>query len=150
MLQFKLLESFIKNERLLAELYKIYAEKFPKFKDFWSNLVSDEINHAHMIEGFYSEVKKGNILFSSERFREEPIEGIIVHVQKKKVEAFKKSITIKGALSVAFEIENGMIEEKCFDVFWETSKELKDVFSKIKKETIEHRNKVKKALDSLA
>ena len=150
MVQFKLLELFIKNEYSLAGLYKIYAGKFPKFKDFWSDLTSDEISHAYMIEGFYSDVQKGNILFSSERFGEEPIEMVINHIQEKKVETQKKDITIKDALSTALEIENEMIEEKCFDVFWEIPEELKDVFHKIKKETLEHRDKVKKTLDNLA
>jgi len=40
------IEALAKNEENIAELYRKYGDRFPDYKDFWDNLVAEELEHA--------------------------------------------------------------------------------------------------------
>ena len=43
----KILELLTEHEKAISQLYKEYARKFTKQKDFWSKIASEEIEHAN-------------------------------------------------------------------------------------------------------
>ena len=55
-----ILESLAKNEESIAELYGIYAGKFPQYKEFWLGLVKEETAHAGWIRQLFSNSEGGD------------------------------------------------------------------------------------------
>lgn len=148
MFQIKVLELLVKHEGAMAGLYKLYSQKFPKYKKFWSDLVSDELMHASIIKGFYSKIEDdGFIYFSAEKFRKEEIESSLIYISDKMVGVQEKEISIKDALSATLKIEKGLIESHCLDVFWTESENRKLLLQKLIADTERHRDKVEKAIE---
>ena len=61
--QIKAVELMAKCEACVADLYRVYAEKFPEVAEFWRNLVCEEEAHEEILLVFAVGLRKGNFLF---------------------------------------------------------------------------------------
>ena len=64
------IELLVANEELISKLYAIYAEKFPKEKEFWLNKAAEEDIHAELLQALRSIIRKNNYFFEEGRFRD--------------------------------------------------------------------------------
>ncbi|MCP6718368.1 MAG: hypothetical protein KJI70_02420 [Patescibacteria group bacterium] len=148
--QIEILKALIKNEEKLAELYKIYSEKFLNYKDFWLDLIKDEIAHATWIRRFWEKTEQDSSLYFDEnRFNLEAINIYSQEVKKQISEAKFSEMTIMNALSTAYYFEIALIERKFFEVFEGDSVELKHTLKDLHAACINHSNKVSKKLKEL-
>ena len=145
MKQVKTLELMAEHEKAIGWLYQEYARKFPKHKDFWSKIASEEIEHAKWISLLHSQVKEGLSHFNKGRFKEATIETSLKYVKSKIIEAQKENISAKKALSIARDLENGLIEKKYFEVFTSDCREIKQVFLNLAAATREHYKRIEEA-----
>ena len=141
----KILELMSEHEKAISRLYKEYALKFPKQKDFWSKIASEEIEHANWISRLRSQAKEGLLNFKEGRFKEAAIETSMEYVKSKLAEAQKEKISAKRALSVARDLESGLIEKKYFEVFKSDCREMKKVFLDLAAATRDHYRRIEKA-----
>ena len=148
MKKIKTLELMAKHEKAISQLYQEYARKFPKHKDFWSKIASEEIDHAKWISRLHAQTKEGSLHFNEGRFKEAAIETSLDYVKSKIAEVQKEHISAKKALSVARDLENGLIEKKYFEVFASDCQEIKQVFLDLAAATREHYNRIEKARKS--
>ena len=145
MKQVKTLELMAEHEKAISRLYQEYARKFPKQKDFWFKIASEEVDHANWIYRLYSQAKEGLLHFKEGRFKKAAIETSLKYVKSKLTEAQIKNISAKKALSVARDLENGLIEKNYFEIFKSDRLEIKQVFRDIANATREHRIRIEKA-----
>ena len=78
-------------------------------------------------------------------FKEAAIETSLEYVKSKLAEAQKEKISAKRALSVARDLESGLIEKKYFEVFESDCREMKQIFLDLAADTREHHRRIEKA-----
>lgn len=133
-----------KHEEKLSELYGIYADLFPSYKEFWEELSYAEENHAIIIQDLLERVDNKAIFINSARFKERPLEISLEYIQEMIDKALNTKITLLGALSIANTMESAIIDSKFFEIFSGNSASLNKYLQKIHQETKEHRASIKK------
>ena len=129
-------------ERVIGQLYKIYAKKFASDYSFWIQLSREEEEHAKLVKELEKEVKQENLTFDNQRFKVNAIQTTIQYVQKKIKQANDSSMTERDAYHIALDIENGLLEKNFFKTFKTDQAGLKDVLNKLIHDTAEHRNRI--------
>ena len=142
--QLEVIKLLAEHEKVIGQLYKEYARKFPEQKNFWSKIAREEIEHASWIFKLRSKIKKGSLYFKEGRFKMEAIKTSLGYLKSQITEAQNNKISAKNALSVARDIENGLIEKKFFEVFEPDCREIKQVFLDLATATREHSNRIEK------
>jgi len=140
----EIIELLAEHEKEISRLYQEYARKFPEQKDFWSKIAHEEIEHARWIFKLRSKIKEGSLYFKEGRFNMEAIKISLGYLKSQIIEAQNNKISAKNALSVARDIENGLIEKKFFEVFEPDCREIKQVFLDLATATRDHSNRIEK------
>jgi len=65
-----ILKRLMDNEMAIAGIYQIYAQRYQKNQEFWTNIANEEIQHARLIEKL-SKRKDLSISKMKDRFIEE-------------------------------------------------------------------------------
>ncbi len=133
------------NEETIAQLYSLFADKFPEFQLFWSELVKEETKHAAWIKRLYTEAEKGRLVIKPYRFNLTAVQNQVKHIEDEIARAKIKGYSIINALSAALNLETSLLEFKYFEVFDSFSPEMKHRFSEIAEETKNHLTKVRDA-----
>lgn len=136
--QIEIIEALAKNEELVSELYKIYAQKFPEHAEFWTRISMDEISHASWLRGIFTKIKEGTVSFNDDRFNIEAIKSFSGYVKEKITEAKEKELESIQADSISLDIEKIWIENNFFEVFKTDSPALKHVLSELAAATKKH------------
>ena len=142
--QIEIIELLAEHEKEISRLYQEYARIFPEQKDFWSKIVREEIEHANWIFKLRSKIKEGSLYFEEGRFKTDAIKTSIEYIKNQITKAQNNKISIKNALSVARDIESGLIEKKFFEVFEPDCREIKQVLLDLAAATREHYNRIEK------
>jgi rubrerythrin len=129
-------------ERVIGQLYRTYAKKFPSEYSFWMQLSNEEEEHAGLIKDLGIEVKRSNLSFNNKRFNINAIQTTILYIQKKISQARDSSMTEQNAYNIAWDIENGLLEKNFFKTFKTDQPGLKNVLTKLIHDTEEHRNRI--------
>ena len=140
----KVIELLAEYEIMIGRLYKEYAQKFLNRKDFWSRLSAEEGGHANWILKLRSKIKEGSVYFKDDRFNEGAIKTSLKYLNNQLSEAQTQDISLIKALSIARDIENGLIEKKVFEVFEGDPIELKHILLNLAAATREHYNRIEK------
>ena len=142
--QLKVIKLLAEHEKVIGQLYKEYARKFPEQKDFWLKIAAEEIEHASWIFKLRSQAEKDLLYFKEGRFKTEAIETSLEYVKSQITDAQNNKISAKNALSVARDLESGLIEKKFFEVFEPDCREIKQVLLNLAAATREHYNRIEK------
>ena len=134
------------NEKIIKELYQVYAQKDPKRKEFWDKLGKEELLHAEWIESFRSKEKEG-FCYHKARFTREALNSFFSYIKDLVNEAQENQLTDIEMLGRALDIENALIEKNFFESFEGDSVEFKYLIYILKSATEEHVERVKKALE---
>ena len=140
----EILEALREHELALAHLYGVYAEVFHEWKDFWLGLANDEHEHAEWIEALGAEVANGVESFVTVRFRVQAVEQSIGYVRQLAVTASEPDFILINALSIALQLERGLLERKYFEVFGGDSAETKKALTMLAEGTRSHYEKLHK------
>lgn len=143
----EMLTELAQHEEAIGKLYKAYAEVIPTLNEFWSNLSMEENKHATWIRQLGIQAEKAPLFIKGDRFNIAAINTNLDYLRREMDKTNEQSITAIEALSIAFYLEQSLIENKLFEVFETDSVELKDLLQKLNNETINHRIKVKDVLD---
>ncbi|HBY56922.1 MAG TPA: hypothetical protein DEG96_03550 [Candidatus Atribacteria bacterium] len=143
--QIETIELLAEHEKIISCLYKEYARKFPEQKDFWLKIAGEEIEHSDWIYELKSKIKEESLYFKERRFKTEAIKTSVEYIKKQITKAQNEKMSIKNALSVARDLESGLIEKKFFEVFEPDCREIKQVLLDLATATREHYNRIEKA-----
>ncbi|MFC1805145.1 hypothetical protein ACFLZ3_04905 [Candidatus Omnitrophota bacterium] len=144
--QSKVISVLIQQEEIMSQLYKVYAENFHDYKDFFQCMAKDEINHANQIRMLDSKLKQGSAYFNKDRFNIEAIKSSIKFLNKTLSEAKEKILSLANAVSIAKDFETSIIEKKYFQVFEGDTLELKQTLLKLEEQQKIHILKIEELL----
>ena len=140
----EMLKAMIEHEKTISLLYKAYAEKFPELKAFWTKLSKEEMEHASWIKKLQKRVEDGSEQVFVDRFPLGAINFSINHLKHRIDESQTPDLKIIKALSVAVDVELGLIEGKYFEVSVGDSDFTKSTLARLAKATQEHLQYVRK------
>jgi len=138
----EILEAMKDHELALAELYEVYADKFPEYKDFWTKFSSEEIQHADWINTLQTKVEESPDDFVVERFAIGAVENSTEYIKKLANTARQEDLLLINALSTALHLEQALIEKKYFEVFEGDSMKTKHILSLLAQSTQKHYEKM--------
>ena len=141
----KILELLGENEVAIARLYRAYAERFPRKKDFWNTLAKEEVQHCRWIQEFAAGAH-GPVEINEDRFDLAVFQISFDYLEDKLAQAKDEDLSHKEALTIALEIETGMFERGYFEVFEGDDPELRRVLNLLAKETEKHTDSLRDAL----
>lgn len=132
------IDLFEENELNIGELYKIYSQRIPDNKKFWSELSDEEFGHAKNIRDACGGDEKKKELLSENKFCRFTIKYVSRFVEKETKKAKKGNISHVKALNTALRIEQSILEKKCFELFAPADPTVKKVLKKLNKEVERH------------
>jgi hypothetical protein len=142
-----LIDILATNEEYIGKLYKEYAEVFPIFRDFWVGLAVEEANHAFWLHNLNANTTSSPIFIAEGRFNAFAVQTFMDYLVAELARIQKNAVPLIEALSITSDIEQSLIESKYFEVFKTDSAELQHILTKLRDETIAHRNKAKDELE---
>lgn len=136
--QKNLIDLLIKQEKLLANLYTIFSDKFLKHKDFWKKLAEEEHHHAKWLYQLYEAGEKNIIYFDEGKITTFSLETFIKGVEEVILKAELDKLDYKKALVLAADFERSLIEKSVFSKFRGLTDKSKNVMKILENQTKEH------------
>lgn len=115
--QIKILMLMHELEELLAEMYRLFSEKFPARDGLWQTLIHEEQEHAEAVRTLYRLTYKKESLFSEGALRAEGVQTVIDYIRGMIDSARRGRFSEIQALTAAHDIEKSMIERDLFAYF---------------------------------
>lgn len=115
--QIKILMRMHELEQSLAEMYALFAEKFPEHRELWLTLVKEEHEHAEAVQKLYGLTYKKDAAFSEGTTRLAAIEAIIEYVKKTCEIGRQDGLASEQALEQSRDIEKSLIAKNIFSHF---------------------------------
>jgi len=136
------IQTMSENEKLIGELYRSLALKFPEEKTFWQAIALEEDRHWEMLLGLSKKISEGKAALSTENFSLYDLKNFQDTIIEKKKNIEKQNLTVVQALEEALELEIAFFERKYFDIFKSADPVLRDIFSELEKETKNHVDRI--------
>ena len=127
------------HEAAMADFYSAYAARFPDSAHLFTSLATAERDHARRIADFTGGVRAGTVRIKPGRFPYAALLNSLELVREQVSEAQKPELTLVKALSVAHDLESGLIESRYFEVVEGDSPELRSLLQLLAEEIEEHR-----------
>jgi hypothetical protein len=143
--QEKIIELLGHLELDMSNLYKLFAEKFPRYKDLWLIMSQQEVDHADRIKKLYSLVQNNKIIFDEKLTKTYTVKTVLEIIKDVYTKGEANKLTVLSALCLCRDLEESIIEKKFYDYFVGTDIEAKILINSIKEETLEHQSKLKDA-----
>ena len=136
-----LMGMLIRHEEAVEQLYRLYAERFPKMQPFWNHIAAQEKGHAVLLRQLVTKLQEGKLHFSTERFNLETIRVSAEFVENQIAIAKRDPITELDALTTAMRTEDQSIEANAFGMFQEPhdDHEVGNLFTRIHDQELQHR-----------
>ena len=140
-----LLDLFSQMELEIANLYKLFAEKFSTHKDLWLELSDGEIKNAYFIKELHSLAEQGIVIFNEKTTKTYTVKAIIDDIKNKYNKTLENQYTIVNALSFSNSMEQSHVKSKFYEYFSSSDRETIMMINDMKSEFITQSNKIKKA-----
>ncbi|HPD57314.1 MAG TPA: hypothetical protein P5294_09105 [Smithellaceae bacterium] len=140
------LELLEKLETDIANLYKLFAEKFPAHRYFWEELSKEEVQHAVYIKKLSAYSRQKIVYLDENKIKTLTIKFITDGIESTYKKTKANELNIINALAYSLNLEDSIIENKFYEYFSTNDQNIAFLLSQIKRETIEHAKKVKQAL----
>lgn len=140
------IDALVKIEETLAEIYRLFAKRFPAHRELWSRLAEDELDHAGWIRDLYGRVEGGTVSLKEEGFRLEGIQDFLQYAQERLKEAHEEKLPFMHALDMALDLESSLLERKFYQIFEADSEAIQQAFEDMDRQIREHAGRIRKAL----
>ena len=148
--QAEIIELLAMHEEAIGQLYMLYSEKLPNKKDFWISFYKEELDHASWLRRLCPKIEKGLFEFNEGRFKLDIINKSLNIVKERIRKTEKGRINHIEALWAALEIENNILESKFCEIYKTDSEELSQLLRGLEDSYKEHRNRLKKIIDTIS
>lgn len=142
--QKKILALMLQQETLLAQLYQVFAQKFPMYEEFWNQLARDERRHAGWLEQLCAATEKKIVLFSEGRLKTFALETFITGLEEKLNRAQADGFDARQALACTIDLERCLLEKNVFSHFEGLTEKASKVMKFLAQETKEHQELAQK------
>ncbi len=144
--QIQTIELLAQNEEVLVDLYKLYSQQYPEYKDFWESISNDEVGHAKWLRDLIGKINSGVLFFNSDRFNQKAIFELLHHGRQSLEQAKQIVSPIQDTLALSLKIEKSLIESKFFEVVQADALPLKETLARLALSTELHIAKIEEAL----
>ncbi len=134
----EIVDLYVAQELRMARLYTLYADRYPDHIGFWTSLAEQERRHAAAIRNLWNRTRSGGANFNPGRFRSGILRMFIGYLDKVYAKAKAERAPLLGALAVARDIENAMIEKKALGIFEGDAPEVQRLLERLHKDTARH------------
>ncbi len=134
----ELVDLYVAQELKMAELYGIFAERYPEHRDFWTSMADEEKRHAAAIRELSEKARSGRACFSGGQVRINAVRSFLAYVDRVVAKAKRDPTPFLTALSVTRDIESSLIEKNAFEVFRGDTPEVKSLLVALRDETAGH------------
>lgn len=148
--QEKIIQQMIDQERLLSELYSLFAKEFPEYSAFWTELSEEEKRHVKLVEKLGEAEKKGMVLFDEGKVKTYTLSTFIAYLEKQLQRARDKEFSIAAAFSCAHDLEQSLIEKEVFTRFDSIKEMNRSVLNKLREDTKNHAEKLRQQRNKIA
>ncbi|MCK4778160.1 MAG: hypothetical protein KAS39_07245 [Actinomycetia bacterium] len=125
--QKEIISLLAENKEATANLYRLYSEKFPHYRDFWLQLVKETQEQADLIRTLFLYSKRQeNVFIRTEIFNIDGIKWVIKYTNNLINEAKSRKYGMEKALSLALDIESSLMGKNLFRVFQGEDRKLQD------------------------
>jgi hypothetical protein len=131
----------------ISNLYKLFAQKFPAHKQLWEELGDDEVQHASYIKKLASFVQQRLVLLDEKTTKSLTIKIVSDGIKSTYQQTQDNKLTSVNALAYSLSLEDSILEKKFYDYFTTHDQGVAYIINKIKRETSQHYQKVKNALE---
>ena len=142
------IESLAGNEILIGRIYRVFAERFPEYHDFWEKMAEEETQHADIIRSVVPEVKEGTVRLKAQCLDETSVGMFHDYLKYSLARAREQGMPLKDAFETALAIEHDLIERSLFDLFETDTGELTLIFEGLASSTREHHRRLVQAIEN--
>jgi hypothetical protein len=143
----EIIDNLAANEEILNRLYRGYAAAFPVESEFWNALASEEVKHSAYLKDLAVKAGTSPLFINEHRFKVGAIKTFTSYLNNEISRLELLTVSLIEALSITYDIEQSLIENKYFEVFKTDSAELKQILSVIREETLSHCNRSRVELE---
>ena len=136
-----------KHEEAIGGLYRVFADKYEGYGQFWSELASEEDQHAEWIGRLNKRIQDGAGKVRAEMFDPQAIKQSLDHINEVMEMAKADQFSFKQALAEAINIEESILEKKYYELFEGNIAEIKQVQYCLEDATREHRERIRRAFN---
>lgn len=130
------------HEEAMADLYGTFAELLKEGRAFWTALVHEEKGHAKLVLTIDEKLKSGEWTFRRPGFICDTVRTSLTWMTDQKQAAEARGITMRQALKLALELENGMTESGFFTILDTDTPEIMDTLKSLEAHTKAHARRV--------
>lgn len=141
--ELKIIELLSQNELTISKLYSTYAEKFPEYAEFWTKIAQEEVNHSDAVLKLTKYLDNKKLFFNPDRFTQETINHSINFKKKLIEEAQTQNISFINAISMAFTLEEALLEKNFFEIFETDDPKFQEAMDYLAKSTQKHIREIK-------
>ncbi|MDD2897954.1 MAG: hypothetical protein PHI31_04500 [Desulfuromonadaceae bacterium] len=133
--QKELLELFVTQEFRIGALYKLFAKRYPEHNAFWTEMATEEFQHAALIKRIAESDTQNMFTFSQGELRAQSLASSLEYIESI-INGFKsdKNFSINQAVRVSLQIEKGLWERKVFQCFAGDSEDVKKIMESLDSE----------------
>ncbi len=128
----------IRQESLLAKLYKLFTIQFPEHEKVWDELAKEEKKHANWLNQLYDAGEKSIILFDEGKTKTHTMNAYMKHLEQVITKVENREVTLHQAISYTLDFESSLIEKNVFTRFDSTSEQARSVLKRLTHETESH------------
>jgi rubrerythrin len=132
------------HELVISQLYGVYADKIPQYREFWKEISDEEVQHAEILEALFHHAQNNPDEFIVERFSVTTVENSIKNVRRFIKEAESTDISMEKALPIAMFLEQSLIESDYFEILAGDSPKTQRILEHLAVGTKEHYEKMQK------
>jgi ribosomal protein L17 len=143
----KIITRFIQHEEIMAQLYTVFAEKFPERKKFWAQMALEEHGHANWIRQLEKLLMEGQIGEANSVFNLSAVAALTEEVDRLIQQCQNGEVEERRAITFAYSVENSLLEKSFFKVF-DFAPQVK-LGEALQKATTEHKERVSQLLEEI-
>jgi rubrerythrin len=133
-----IIDLLIEQEKLLAQLYAVFSEKFTEHGKFWKKLSREEHGHAKWLEQLYEAGEKDIVHFDEGRITPFSLGTFISGVKDAIHSAESEQMDQKAAFIRTADLERSLIEKNVFSCFNGLTDKAINALGFLEKQTQEH------------
>lgn len=137
-----ILELCLEKELLLAEIYRIFAERFPQHKLFWEGLAAEETEHAGWVRFLQQQSDKSQLTFDEGKVKTYTVKTFIDYLRSVLMEARLPRFTFDKALAFTLDAERALLERNVYAGFQSRSSKDQQLLKLLQQGIHEHVSKV--------
>lgn len=142
-----LLNALALHETKVSELYQAFAQALPEWNSFWLVLVKEEHMHALWLHSLKEKLEKQEGILNECQFNPLVVQTSMTYLQRMIDEVKTQGIKPMRALALSLDLEGALLEKNFFQVYESDSVHVQQVFSRLREQTLEHRQRIQVKLD---